>query len=82
MNQRSKSAQNQPKQVAKKPKRKILRKGDFDVVARGVHREDPDIKRLAQATWDAFFQPEVDKIREKYERDREQIERGLQDIGR
>jgi hypothetical protein len=74
MNTRSESAQNQPKQEAKKPKRKVLRKGDFDVVARGVPREDPDIERIAFAIWEGYMKGDFDDILERARRTREAFE--------
>lgn len=40
--------------MSKKPKRQVVRQGDFRVVARGIHRVKPDYSRLIQATTEHY----------------------------
>lgn len=40
--------------MSKKPKRRVVRQGDFRVVARGIHRVKPDYSRLIQATTEHY----------------------------
>ncbi|QWF22231.1 hypothetical protein KM427_00310 [Nocardioides sp. LMS-CY] len=41
--------------MAKNPQRRNLRQSDFRVVARGVHRPQPDISRLMRASLEYYL---------------------------
>ena len=68
MNQQSRSAQNEPNQEARRPKRKVLRQGDFEVHARGVRREDSDIHQMTTAIWNGYMNGDFDEFLEKAKR--------------
>lgn len=41
--------------MAKSPRRRNLRQSDFRVVARGIHRAQPDISRLMRASLEYYL---------------------------
>lgn len=45
--------------VRRRPARINVRQSDFKVVARGVHRDEPDIERIVRATLDAYLRGEL-----------------------